>query len=38
MGQAGLLGLTLPQAYGAAGASDVAYGLVALDIERVDTG
>lgn len=29
MGQAGLLGVTLPEDYGAANASYVAYGLVA---------
>ncbi|MBD8555039.1 acyl-CoA dehydrogenase [Rhizobium sp. CFBP 8762] len=38
MGRAGLLGLTLPETYGAAGASYVAYGLVAREIERVDSG
>ncbi|WP_062202794.1 acyl-CoA dehydrogenase [Aureimonas sp. AU12] len=38
MGQAGLLGLTLPEEYGAAGASYVAYGLVAREIERIDSG
>ncbi|MBB3999244.1 alkylation response protein AidB-like acyl-CoA dehydrogenase [Aureimonas pseudogalii] len=38
MGQAGLLGLTLPEEYGAAGAGYVAYGLVAREIERVDSG
>lgn len=38
MGQAGLLGVTLPEAYGGSGASYVAYGLVAREIERVDSG
>ncbi len=38
MGQQGLLGLTLPEKYGCAGASYVAYGLVAREIERVDSG
>jgi len=38
MGELGLLGLTLPQDYGCAGASYVAYGLVAREIERVDSG
>lgn len=38
MGQQGLLGLTLPEQYGGAGASYVAYGLVAREVERVDSG
>ncbi|EPX79227.1 acyl-CoA dehydrogenase [Litoreibacter arenae] len=38
MGQAGLLGLTLPEKYGGLGASYVTYGLVAREIERVDSG
>lgn len=38
MGQAGLLGLTLPEEYGAANASYVAYGLVAREVERIDSG
>ena len=38
MGELGLLGLTLPQDYGCAGASYVAYGLVAREVERVDSG
>src|SRR3712207_1011559 len=38
MGALGLLGLTLPEEYGCAGASYVAYGLVAREIERVDSG
>jgi hypothetical protein len=36
MGELGLLGLTLPEDYGCAGAGYVAYGLVAREIERVD--
>ncbi|MEZ5877847.1 MAG: acyl-CoA dehydrogenase [Tepidamorphaceae bacterium] len=38
MGELGLLGLTLPEDYGCAGASYVSYGLVAREIERVDSG
>lgn len=38
MGEHGLLGVTLPQRYGCAGASYIAYGLVAREIERVDSG
>lgn len=38
MGALGLLGLTLPEDYGCAGASYVAYGLVARAVERVDSG
>jgi glutaryl-CoA dehydrogenase len=38
MGQAGLLGATLPEQYGGAGATYVAYGLIAREIERVDSG
>ncbi|MCX7676116.1 MAG: acyl-CoA dehydrogenase, partial [Alteraurantiacibacter sp.] len=38
MGEAGLLGVTIPPEYGGAGASYVAYGLVAREIERVDSG
>ncbi len=38
MGALGLLGLTLPAEYGCAGASYVAYGLVAREVERVDSG
>jgi glutaryl-CoA dehydrogenase len=37
-GALGLLGVTLPVEYGGAGASHVAYGLVAREIERVDSG
>ena len=38
MGDAGLLGLTIPEAYGGLGAGYVTYGLVAREIERVDSG
>ena len=38
MGEAGLLGVTVPEAFGGAGAGYVAYGLVAREIERVDSG
>ena len=38
MGQLGLLGITVPEEYGGAGASYVAYGLVAREVERVDSG
>ena len=38
MGEAGLLGVTVPEEYGGAGASYVAYGLVAREVERVDSG
>jgi glutaryl-CoA dehydrogenase len=37
-GSLGLLGITIPAAYGGAGASYVSYGLVAREIERVDSG
>ena len=37
-GALGLLGITIPVAYGGAGASYVEYGLVAREIERVDSG
>jgi len=38
MGELGLLGPTLPEEYGCAGVSHVAYGLVAREVERVDSG
>ena len=38
MGKAGLLGLTLPEEYGCAGANYVSYGLVNREVERVDSG
>eukprot|EP00873_Tetraselmis_striata_P032479 jgi/Tetstr1/452743/TSEL_039779.t1 len=37
-GAAGLLGATVPEQYGGLGASYVAYGLIAREIERVDSG
>ena len=37
-GQAGLLGATIPEEYGGAAASYVSYGLIAREIERVDSG
>jgi len=38
MGELGLLGATIPEEYGGAGVSHVAYGLVAREVERVDSG
>ncbi len=38
MGELGLLGSTLPQEYGCAEVSHVAYGLIAREVERVDSG
>jgi glutaryl-CoA dehydrogenase len=38
MGELGLLGATLPQKYGCAEVSHVAYGLIAREVERVDSG
>ena len=38
MGEAGLLGATLPEDFGGAEASYVAYGLIAREVERVDSG
>lgn len=38
MGELGLLGSTLPQQYGCAEANHVSYGLIAREIERVDSG
>src|SRR3954465_15445167 len=38
MGELGLLGITVPEDYGCAGASYVAYGVVAREVERVDSG
>ena len=38
MGALGLLGSTIPAAYGGAGGSYVGYGLIAREIERVDSG
>ncbi len=38
MGEMGLLGSTLPEEYGAAGLNYVCYGLIAREVERVDSG
>ncbi|WP_030539688.1 acyl-CoA dehydrogenase [Sphingobium sp. DC-2] len=38
MGAIGLLGPTIPEEYGGVGASYVAYGLVAREVERIDSG
>ena len=38
MGALGFLGATLPEEYGGSGASHVAYGLIAREIEAVDSG
>jgi glutaryl-CoA dehydrogenase len=38
MGELGLLGATIPEAFGGAGLNYVSYGLIAREIERVDSG
>lgn len=38
LGELGLLGATLPEEYGCAGVNHVSYGLIAREIERVDSG
>ena len=38
MGDAGLLGVTIPEEFGGLGAGYVTYGLIAREIERVDSG
>ncbi len=38
MGEMGLLGITVPEEYGGLGGSYVSYGLVAREVERVDSG
>ena len=38
MGELGLLGPTIPEAYGGPGLNYVCYGLVAREVERVDSG
>ena len=38
MGSVGLLGATIPEQYGGAGLNYVCYGLIAREVERVDSG
>lgn len=38
MGQIGFLGCTIPEEYGAAGLNYVSYGIIAREVERVDSG
>ena len=38
MGEMGLLGSTIPEEYGGAGLNHVCYGLIAREVERVDSG
>lgn len=38
MGELGLLGATIPEEFGGVGANYVAYGLIAREVERVDSG
>lgn len=38
LGELGLLGSTIPETYGCAGVNYVSYGLVAREVERVDSG
>lgn len=38
MGETGLLGATIPEQYGGSGLNYVCYGLIAREIERVDSG
>jgi len=38
MGELGLLGPTIPEAYGGAGLNYVCYGLIAREVERIDSG
>ena len=38
MGELGLLGATIPETYGGAGLNYVSYGLIAREVERVDSG
>jgi glutaryl-CoA dehydrogenase len=38
LGELGLLGSTLPEEYGCAGVNNVCYGLIAREVERVDSG
>ena len=38
MGELGLLGATIPAEYGGAGLNYVSYGLIAREVERIDSG
>jgi len=38
MGELGLLGATIPEEYGGSGLNYVCYGLIAREVERVDSG
>src|SRR6185312_1724455 len=38
MGALGLLGATIPEEYGGSGLGDVCYGLIAREVERIDSG
>jgi glutaryl-CoA dehydrogenase len=38
MGAVGLLGATIPEAYGGGGMNYVSYGLIAREVERIDSG
>ncbi|MEC5163688.1 acyl-CoA dehydrogenase family protein, partial [Janthinobacterium sp. CG_S6] len=38
MGELGLLGATIPSEYGGSGLNYVSYGLIAREVERVDSG
>lgn len=38
LGEQGFLGATVPEEYGGAGANHVAYGLIAREVERIDSG
>ncbi len=38
MGSLGLLGATIPEQYGGAGINYVSYGLIAREVERIDSG
>lgn len=38
MGELGLLGVTIPETYGGLGAGYVSYGVIAREVERIDSG
>ena len=38
MGETGLLGATIPEIYGGSGLNYVCYGLIAREVERIDSG